>query len=460
MHRYRSLVLIFLTTLVATVSGLSAAVVPSPTPGDLSGIANLKQSDAYTVSVRGRTGNDAPCFVYMTPNYFEQKFRRSQKAVSFTSFSFADEPVTVTVKCRVTVTSAVVRPKRANIQTTVSGDTVRFTLNAPRKVSLEVNDQIHPLLIFAEPPEKLETNATHYFAPGTVTKVGTKKEIKEGESVYIAGGAVVEGTLLCTGHNNTFHGRGILTSGYITWDAWKADNSLCQITYPRWQTARSNDFSGLILLNSPGWYNYGQLVNSKVRDVKFIAWNGNSDAIHLGGDSVMEDCFFFINDDCLIANFGNSNVWRRCTVWRGPWGHPIISLLTKRVSRGYLWEDIDVIGMEGTGPIITLKNYKDWGKDGSVEDFTVRNVWIESPRKGPLLKVEASTYSVKNFRLQNVSAETTLDNEGLIALPEKGEPGTIEFQNVKLAGKTLAGISEAKMTCKGDVSGVKFKSGE
>ena len=444
----------------SAAGGPGAVVVPGPAPGDLSQIANLSKSDAYTVTVRGGSGADKPCFVYMTPNYFPERFRRSQTAVSFTSFSFAGGPVTVTVKCRLAARSALIRPKRANIPTVVSGDTVRFTLDAPRKISLEVNDRAHPLLVFAEAPERLETNATHYFPPGSVTKVGTKKEIKAGESVYIAGGAVVEGTLLCTGHNNTFRGRGILSSGYISWDDWKADKSLCQITYPHWQTARSNDFSGLILLNTPGWCNYGQLVDSKVRDVKFIAWNGNSDAIHLGGDSVMEDCFFFINDDCLIANAGNSNVWRRCTIWRSPWGHPIISLLTKRQSHGYLWEDIDIFAEEGGGPVITLKNYKNWGKDGTLTDFTVRNVWVESPRRGPLLKVEASACSINNFRLENVFTETTLPNEGLIALPEHGDRGTIVFENVKLAGKTLTSIADAKMTCTGDVSGVTFTSGK
>lgn len=457
-HVFPKRILIFPALIILMAAPHVASVSTYPPPADLSGIAHLKQSDAYTVTVSGRTGGELPSFVYMTPNYFGEKFKRSQTAVSFTSFACADEPVTVVVKCAVRVESAVIRPKRAGIRAEISGDTVRFTLDVPMKISLEVNDQLHPLLLFAESPETPDTGAAYYFAPGTVTKVGTKKEIKEGESVYIAGGAVVEGTFLSTGHNNSFRGRGILTSAYISWNEWNADKSLCQFSYPKFSSVRDHNFSGLICLNSPGWFHYGQLVSSTVRDIKFIAWNGNSDGLHLGGNCLMEDCFFFNNDDCLIANSGSSNTWRRCTIWRGPWGHPIISLLTKRTSRDYLWEDIDVIGMEGTGPVITLKNYKNWGKDGMVENFTVRNVRIESPRKGPLVKVEASTYSVKNFVLKDIIAETILDNEGLIALPAEGDTGTIEFQNIKLGGTAVNSIDKAKIACKGDMSGVRFKA--
>jgi hypothetical protein len=434
---------------------MHAAVLPYPPPKDLSPIAHLAKSEAYAVTIRGRSGAEQACFVYASDNYASGP-KRSQEAVSFTSFAFAEEPVTVKVTCQARIESVVIRPKRLAIQPVVKGDTITFTLEVPRKISLEVNDQKHPLLLFAEAPEILEPKADHYFAPGTVTRVGNKFEIKEGQSVYIAGGAVVEGTLLCTGHNNRFHGRGILSSGHISWEAWKADKTLCQFSYPTFRGVRSNDFNGLILLNTPGWTQYGELVGSTVREVKQISWNGNSDGLHLGGRSTMEDCFFFNNDDCLIANNGNDNAWRRCTIWRGPWGHPIISLLTKRKSKNYLWEDIDIIGMEGTGPMITLKNYKNWGSNGSVEDFTVRRVRIESPRLGPLVKVESSFCSVKNFLLEDVSAETTVGNEGLLAFPGEGSPGTMEFRNVVLAGAMLTGLGNSKMTPKGDVSGVKF----
>ncbi|MBN8219124.1 MAG: hypothetical protein J0L75_20965 [Spirochaetes bacterium] len=443
-------------TLVATAT---AAILPYSPPGDLSEIARLGRSEDYAVTIRGQTGGEKPCFVYASTNYWEHKARKPQDSVSFTSFAFADEPVTVTVECLFPVQTAELHPKQGAVPLAIDGNCIRFTLPAPRQLALAVNDTQRPLLLFAEAPEIPDTNATHYFAPGSVTRLGAKFEIKDGESVYIAGGAVVEATFFVTGNRNTYRGRGILSSGFIPWPQWDADKTLCQFGAPKFRTLRENQFEGLILLNSPGWWVYGDVVQTTVRGVKSIAWNGNSDGIHLGGDSLMEDCFFFVNDDCLIANGGSRNTWRRCTIWRSPWGHPIISLLTKRQSRDYLWEDIDVIATEGGGPIITLKNYKNWGVGGTLENFTVRDVRIEGPRVGPLLKIEAAACTVRRFLLDRVRAETTLDREGLLAFPAEGADDTVEFRDVTLAGKLVTSLDETKMKTEGDCSGVKFSTG-
>jgi hypothetical protein len=202
----------------------------------------------------------------------------------------------------------------------------------------------------------------------------------------------------------------------------------------------------------------GEVAKSTVSNVKSIAWNGNSDGIHLGGDSLMEHCFFFVNDDCLIGNNGDNNTWKDCTVWRGPWGHPIVSLLSKRTSRNYLWENIDVISTEGKGPIMTLKNYNFTAAAGagSFSDFTVRNIRVEGPRVGPLIKIQASLCQIKDYLVENVTTESRLTQEGVIAMPKETEGPTLTLKNVMLGGTLLLSADEVNMEVSGDQSGVSF----
>ncbi len=441
--------------LVSALPGkVLAALEIYPPPGDLSTIANLKQSGDFTVKVNGR-----PCFVYESAKYFKHPKgwgNRPQTTVSFTSFAFSGEPVTVAVTCNDAVNTCTIRPKSAGMTYTQNGNTITFTLKSPQKLSVEVNDQKRPLLIVAEAPDVPDKLATHYYGPG-VHKVGTKKEIKEGESVYIAGGAVVEGTFLCTGNNNKFRGRGIFSSGYISWDAWNADSSVCMFTYPKFKSVTKNEFEGLFLLNSPGWYHRGQLVDSTVKNIKFIAWNGNTDGLHLGGNSLMEDCLFFQNDDCLIGNSGNNNTWRNCVIWKGNYGRPIVSLVSKTVAN-YLWENIDIIGFDGREPAVLLRNFRNQGT-ASIDGFVIRNVRVESPRICRLFSITAKNMNVKNVLIENVSTETTIEEEGLITASDGGSVEGIKFSNLKLAGKPVASLNASKIKTSGPVSNLTFTTG-
>ncbi|MEI7808697.1 MAG: hypothetical protein WCJ07_09465, partial [Verrucomicrobiota bacterium] len=161
--------------MLALPGKVSAALEIYPPPGDLSTIANLKQSGDFTVKVNGRS-----CFVYESAKYFKHPKgwgNRPQTTVSFASFAFSGEPVTVAVTCNYAINTCTIRPKSAGINFTQNGNTITFTLKSPQKLSVEVNDQKRPLLIVAEAPDVPDKLATHYFGPG-VHKVGTKKEIK------------------------------------------------------------------------------------------------------------------------------------------------------------------------------------------------------------------------------------------------------------------------------------------
>jgi hypothetical protein len=440
-----------------------------PAPGDLSTISNLKQSGDFTVKVNGQS-----LFVYESPNYFKGTPQgwgiKPQDTVSFTSFAFSGETVTVEVTSLRTITSATIRPKSVGLAYTVSGNKITFTLQGPQKLSLEVNDQKRPLFIVAEAPDVPDTAATYYYPAPGVYKVGTLKEIKNGESVYIAAGAVVEGTFLCSGNNNKFRGRGIFTSSYISWDTWKADNTQCMITYSdaalvkHYRVSTNNQYEGLFMLNAPGWYQYGTLGTSTVRNIKFLSWNPNADGLPFGGGSTMEDCLFFQNDDCLIGNYGVGNTWRNCVVWKGNYGRTIVSLVPS-LGRNWLWENIDIIGFGSSEPIILLQDLSNTGT-ATLDGFVIRNIRVESPRTAPLIKIVSlattPAVTIKNILLENITTETTLASEGFIDV-SKSSSGTsslvgIEFRDVYLAGTLATSLGTLKITTSGSVSNLTFTS--
>jgi len=78
------------------------------------------------VQVNGRS-----CFVYESPKYFVHPKgwgNRPQDTVSFTSFAFRDEPVTVTVTSTRPIKTATIRPKSLGLAYSVSGNTITFSL--------------------------------------------------------------------------------------------------------------------------------------------------------------------------------------------------------------------------------------------------------------------------------------------------------------------------------------------
>jgi len=424
-------------------------LVVYPSPGDLSSVEHLAESSDYTVTVDG-----SPVFVYETDNYWVNAGRRPEDKAAFAMFSFAQGTVTVRVSAAFPITSATIRPTSDGVTFTQEGDTIIFELSEPKKLSVEINDRQRPLFIFADrPDENPDTTAQHYFGPG-VHHIGIKYPVAAGERVYLAGGAVVEGTLLLDGDDIQIRGRGILTAGELSWDEWTADKSLSLIVQTKW-APHDHTYSGVTLLNSPGWFINGSGANRSLTNVRVIAWVGNSDAPHLSEGGLMEDVFIFNNDDQLIINNGSHAVYRNCVVWKGRWGRSIISLKSAALMEDNLWEDIDVIGSSNPGsPLIKLLSFQ--VADGHMSGYTIRNVRIEGPRVSPLIHVDANDFDVTNMVLENVTAPTLLADEGHVNVATGHSIDGLHFYGLALGGSVMTSLAESHISTQGSVTDVTF----
>jgi len=423
-----------------------------PSPGDLSTVEHLKKSSDYAVTVDG-----LPVFVYETDNYWvHSNGVRPEDKAAFAIFSFGTGTVTVRVTCSFPVASVAIRPSSYGVTFTQSGNTITFQLSQPRKLSVEINDRKRPLFIFADRPEAPDTTAQHYFGPG-VHHLGAKYPVAAGERVYLAGGAVVEGTLMLGGDNIQIRGRGILTAGQWSWADWLADKKLSLITQTKW-SQKGHTYSGVTLLNSPGWFVNGAGANKKIDNLRVIAWAGNSDAPHLDEGGLMQDTFIFNNDDQLMVNSGSNAVFRNCVVWKGSWGRSIISLKSSLQMEGHLWEEIDVIGSSNpASPIFKLESFQVSG--GHMKGYTVRNVRIEGPRVSPLIHVDAAGFDLLNLTFENVSAPTQLANEGHLNISAGNKMDGLHFKGLKLGGGVMTSLAGTHLTTQGTVTNVTFSAG-
>ena len=174
-----------------------------------------------------------------------------------------------------------VRPHSAGITPVVCATTRSVSrLARPANLSIEFGGNLtRPLFVFAAPEETDAPAApapgVRYFAPGKVYDVG-RLELASGETVYIAGGAVVRGTILAADAEGArIRGRGVLDGS----DETKAEGPMIEL-----RRCRDVRVEGIVILNNRGWTVIPRHSRGVVFDnIKMIAWNNNSDGIDVVG---------------------------------------------------------------------------------------------------------------------------------------------------------------------------------
>ncbi len=362
-------------------------------------------SDLYRVRVNGLDVPVYPARVSRVPMCqrwpgYQRPLDQTELA-AFCSWDM-DGPVAVEVTpCWVDhVDSALIRPHSAQVIPEVAEGVIRFTVEEPRPLTLEVNGQHHTLHLFANPPEvdapAPDDPGVLHFGPG-VHEVG-KLTPGSGQTIYLADGAVVHGVIEARGvHHLTIRGRGILDGSH----------------FPRRTTWEPEPFGGIalygcrevviegIILRDMNVYGITPVgcQDVTIRNVKEIGmWRYNTDGIHVKNSQhvLVEDCFVRTHDDCIVVNgypehrgFACGHlpvrdvVVRRCVVWND-WDVAlrIGVVLTAPEIRDIRFEDCDIIHV--THRAIDIEN----NGPGTVEDVLYRDIRVEMdyPMLAPMLQ--------------------------------------------------------------------------
>lgn len=235
-------------------------------------------------------------------------------------------PVRVEVEVCDPVESVVIRPAALGIQPVVAGNHITFRLERPGPVVVEVNGPHQALHLFASPPEEnapaADSPGVHYFGPG-VHRPG-RIDVQSNETVYLAGGAVVYGSIQAHGANNIrIAGRGVLDQS--TFERGQGGGSI------RLLDCTDVTIEGLVLRDPDVWccslFGCRRVTMSQLKLVGL--WRYNADGIDVcnSQDVVVTDCFVRAFDDALVIkglktgheSFDERPVrnvqFRRCVVW-------------------------------------------------------------------------------------------------------------------------------------------------
>ena len=495
-------VLIFLgfLLLTQTLSAQPRLDIPSfPAKLDLNSVEKLYKSEAFSVGVRqSGKGVFMPCFVFETRNdwvlrdFFTKDktkdpmrvilgeneiggMKGNVKTASFTQFSFSETEVEVQVKLQgnLKANQVTVRPLRYNISAKISedGKTVSFLLPRPMKVSVEINDRVNPLFLFADTPDIPDTKATYYFGPG-IHRLPADGclTLQSGQSVYIAGGAIVEGRfLLAEGSSNiSIKGRGILSNG-----EWPHNNTKVSFLIPHstFYSRGTNHFTleGLTLVQGAGWtvaiedFKGDATHDNMYKNINMVQFAGNTDGLWITGDrNRVENCFIFNNDDAIVSKGGDGSVVSNVVFWGGAWGRfSLMYNLSGRSITNLLVENVDIIGKEG-GPTLMLLERK--GGPIELRNVTFRNIRFEDRRciddysRGQLINYsgEDAQCLIQNLNFENFTLDQQLKEEGFMEGSKKYPFNTITFKNLRIGGKQILSAEDSHIKFNSYVTDVKF----
>ena len=371
-----------------------------------------------------------------------------------------------------TVTSASVLPSSYGITPTVTDGRVSFTVTEPGQYTVIYNGDVkNATHIFANPPEtdvpdKNDPNV-YYVGPGERT-VGSIV-LKDNQTLYIAGGAVLHSEIVVNGAKNVrICGRGMIDGS--KYKAWNQAGSTAHVPISL-NNAINVTVEGISIVNANCWcFNSYASVNVAVKNVKIISGRQNGDGFTFQSCNkhVVEDCFVRSWDDSLVVKnyLGPSKgiTFRNIIVWTDLAQSMEIGYETNKGNirspeiSDVLFENITVL-YNFHKPIISIHN----SDNAYIHDITYRNILVENAfMQGDngvnkelidvtMLKSGWSTVkdkygSVDNVLIDGLTVVNTLNG----AVPESRFVGhgsdnritNVTMQNVTILGKRITSLEE------------------
>lgn len=285
-------------------------------------------SRQYAVLVDGRAAD-----VLITPNKESWKAPGenvtvfSYGAYSYSAFTLADE-AEVEVRSRVhDLTKAVILPEARAVKPSVreKGRLV-FRMRPGQQLVVEPKGR-HEFLVLAANPKRPDaptcgSGRLRYFGPG-YHRPGLV-ELGDGESVYLAEGAWVEGLIYARGRNITVSGPGVISGAPYSW----------RVGPPKFRAELGVTRTGAVVTMCgenltirdttiySGWvYHlaFNEATNAVADNVKVLGGrNINDDGIDpcRTKDLVIRNCFVHTQDDCVAPKYSVDNLLvENCVLW-------------------------------------------------------------------------------------------------------------------------------------------------
>ena len=278
--------------------------------------AEEKLSNDYTLRVDGRSVPVYRCRVSAVPlNQVWPGYQRPIDQSELAGFAYwgMAGSVTVEVTSKRPFQNAVIRPLSRDVRPTVRDQRLTFKLAKPGQITVEFDGRHHALHLFADLPEvdapKAGSPNVRYFGPG-IHRPG-KIQLQSGETLYLAGGAVVHTSVSVTGATGVrILGRGIIDSSEF--EREKGGGCI--------ELRDSSDvkIDGLILRDPAVWcLSMFGCRKVEISNVKLVGlWRYNADGIDVcnSQEVVIRSSFVRAFDDAIVLkglNWGKAGFHER-----------------------------------------------------------------------------------------------------------------------------------------------------
>lgn len=360
-----------------------------------------------------------------------------------------------------------IQPKSAGIDARAEGNCLIFSMEGPGKLYIRINGNPY-LAVFANPLETeipdADTPGIRYFGPG-VHDAG-RIALEDGMTVYIAGGAVVNGSFTGTGKNVRIFGRGSLNGnlGVSGCDNLTVD--------------------GIFMRSTRGWTNtVTNSTNTVYRNVKVFSHTGTwgLDGINPVSSKgfLIDDCFIRTRDDCIAVkangnpdNFDLScrDVLVRHCILVG-WDHADGVTLGFELNGGTVEnirvEDCDILRAKGSGRTGGHSAFSIVCDGASqVRNIVFEDIRVEADieyKNMEIILTEAERYgngrmgSLQDILIRNVHWENGAKPFTLVGHPTRFVENIV-FENCTVGGRPLTGLDDADFQIE-FVRGLRFSPG-
>jgi hypothetical protein len=390
MKRHTRILLIGLLFTSLTVFAKSSTAAPQI----YTFATNAPQSSDYSVTVDGK-----PLFLLDT------------KVAAIATFGITGQ-TEIRVKPISPFHDVVIRPLSKGIKPTVENGEISFTIDSPMQLSLELDGKFgkadHPLLFFANAPEHrpvdLKDPNLIYFASGQIHQAGAITP-KSNQTVYLAGGAIIEGYLDIQNSTNVkVMGPGVLDGPSVE-KPLPPERGHNMIHIQRSMNVEIRDI--LVINGDWNWtFHMIQSTDILVENLKMVVWFPRGvDGIDVNACQRVKilNSFIMPGDDCIAIKcmtydpknykITSDVLVKGCVFWN-QWqgnGLEIGYELKGDAVRNISFQDCDLIHMLA-GQTISIHN----GDSATVENVSYENLRIEDASHSPsfvTLRLGLSGYS-------------------------------------------------------------------
>ncbi|MDR2775348.1 MAG: endo-polygalacturonase [Tannerella sp.] len=449
--------------LSCTGEGSKAWIAPAPEGETL--------SRDFEVTVNGRQAPVYEARVAPVERELRDKAMddKANSALYYDMASFACFEMEGRVEVKVTykedIHSVKVLPSAEGISARVSGRTATFTMDRPRYLTVEVNEDIfHSLHLFADAPDvdipDRNSPDVFFFEPG-IHRI-THLELKDNQTLYISPGAIVrveidsEEPFSVSGYSGLknyapairLKGKNIRVCGRGILDATGCTTHAREMIVTS-QGSENIRLEGIIIRDSPSWTVpiYGA-DSVTVKNLKLIGYRANSDGIDICGSTRVEvaDCFLRTHDDLVVVKTqtgmppaGDIHV-HGCVLWNQCAHALSLGAELRQDVNGVVFEDCDVI--HDVGREWTLRIFH--SDKAVISRIRFENIRIEQSVRLISLWLGKGYYSrdgergyINDVTFRNIHAVGEPMTVELQGYDKEHTINTVMFDNVTRYGKPL-----------------------